>query len=159
MNANVPSHYRSYTHWCFGAWHFWFYVSDFNHLCRFSVVQGLSGSSLLNQWWFVTYKQHNSRKDTCHFYTCCRAQHFYTAHKMEYLWETRIVNFMGVRFAVLYFIKTNPLPPSLSLSVYADIMCCWKTCICVLFHFGCGVHIFDFGIFQMNCICVWCVCY
>lgn len=36
------------------------------------------------------------------------AQHFYTTHKMEYLWETCTVNFIGARFVVPYFIKSNP---------------------------------------------------
>lgn len=36
------------------------------------------------------------------------SQHFYTAHKMEYLWETCTVNFIGARFVVPYFMKSNP---------------------------------------------------
>ena len=36
------------------------------------------------------------------------ARRFYTTHKREYLWETCTVNFIGARFVVLYFIKSNP---------------------------------------------------
>lgn len=37
------------------------------------------------------------------------AQRFYMAHKIEYLWETTCaVNFIGARFVVPYFIKSNP---------------------------------------------------
>lgn len=36
------------------------------------------------------------------------SQHFYVAHKKEYLWETCTVNFIGARFVVQYFMKSNP---------------------------------------------------
>lgn len=36
------------------------------------------------------------------------AQNFYMAHKVEYLWGTRAVNFIGARFVEPYFIKSNP---------------------------------------------------
>lgn len=39
---------------------------------------------------------------------------FYSAHKIENLWETCPVNFIGARFAVPYFIKTNPVGSSRS---------------------------------------------
>jgi len=35
-------------------------------------------------------------------------QLFCTAHKIEYLWVTGTINFIGGRFVVPYFIRSNP---------------------------------------------------
>lgn len=61
------------------------------------------------------------------FLQMLETQHIYTAHKMEYLWETCTVNFIGARFVVPYFIKSNPGGSSYFPSVLSRALhtACW----------------------------------
>lgn len=67
--------------------------------------------------------------------------HFYMAHKMEYLWETCAVNFIGARFVVQYCIKSNPGGSSRAL------------CVCCTMHMctAAGEHAFIYS-FMVKCV-------
>lgn len=73
------------------------------------------------------------------------AQRFYTAHKIEYLWETCTVNFIGARFVVLYFIKPNPAGSSCSPCV------CWAMNTLL---FG-NMHLHFIYFHSCLVVCVW----
>lgn len=60
------------------------------------------------------------------------AQYFCVAHKMEYLWETCTVNFIGARFVVPHCIKSNPGGSSCQC-VLSPAHTQLGTCTCILF--------------------------
>lgn len=75
------------------------------------------------------------------------AQHFYTEHKIEYLWETCTVNFIGAGFVVPYFIKPNPAGSSCSPCV------CWA--MNTLLFGNMHLHFIYFHSCLVMCVCVW----
>lgn len=83
-----------------------FYVSNFNHLGWFTAVPDLSDSSVSDWWWFVTQKQNNPWRGTCHCHRC-RSSGRSPQHAAEICWR-RIVKFVGARFVVPHFMKSNP---------------------------------------------------
>lgn len=82
------------------------------------------------------------------------AQHFYVAHKTEYLSETCVVNLMGARFVAPYFIKSDPGGSSCSLCV------CWARH--TLRSLDIHLHLFSSAVPCLGvCMCVYacmCVC-
>lgn len=105
----MPKFPRAYLCVLFDSWGFMFQIliisagSESSWICltprRFSAG-------------FVTWKQNNSRTPAAAFTRAWRTRRlffyfFFAAHKIENLWESCAVNFMGARFVVPYFIKSN----------------------------------------------------